>query len=404
MKQRERILLLVTASVLVLYLGIPRLKTFFWGPITDANKELNLAFDDQTAANRKMNAVLRDTQLVAEWRSRSFPNSSTAPTFLYSSWLAGLADVCGINVIRNNPETSSSGDVYKTVPVMLEMQARHSQLARFLHLFHQTDLAHRVKSLEITSAATEGDPMLHVVLTAEGIAVSDAPKVPILFPRTNLIAEFKSETTEKVLEVGSSEGFPKEPGFRIRLGNELLNVVKADGNKWTVIGGVEGTSTSSYGPGDEVELAPVHSGYVPPDENRDLMAGMNPFVKPAPPHVEPPPRVVTPPTDKSAEETAFTAYFNGDGQPVAWLHRRSNSNITKISPGMEIDIGGIKATVVDVQPGYVDFERDDKVWRLDIGDTLNNMRARPEAPAPAATEIAETAATLTTSALTRPLQ
>lgn len=401
MKQREKILLLVSASVLILYLGIPRLKTFFWGPITDANQELNLALDDQTAANRKMNAVLRDTQLVAEWRSRSFPNSQTAPTFLYSSWLAGLADLCGINVIRNNPETSSTGDVYKTVPVNLEMQARHSQLARFIHLFHQTNLAHRVKSLTITSTATEGDPMLHIVLKAEGIAMSDAPRVPFLFPRTNLIVEFKSETTDKVLEVGSSEGFPKDAGFRIRLGNELLNVVKVDGNKWTVVGGVEGTSTASYGPGDEVELAPVHPNYVVPDENRELMAGMNPFVKPTPPRVDPPPRVVTPPTDKSAEETAFTAYFNGDGLPVAWLHRRSNSNITKVSPGMEINIGGIKATVVDVQPGYVDFRRDDKIWRLDIGDTLNNMRARPDPPA---SEIAETATTLTTSALTRPLQ
>ena len=109
--------------------------------------------------------------------------------------------------------------------------------------------------------------------------------VTTCFPRTELADSLpRSFDTVKVT---STEGFPSEPEFMVRIEgptepSELVTVTKIAGNKWTVKRAAEGARRSTIPPKAEVELFPVR--YEQPavslDERRKALSNIrssNPF-------------------------------------------------------------------------------------------------------------------------------
>ena len=87
------------------------------------------------------------------------------------------------------------------------------------------------------------------------------------------------------MEVFQADDFPKEPGFRVQIRNEYLNVTGIEGNRWTVERGVERTTPEAYLEGMPVELVRLD----PEQTNRTLedfraLVASNIFVKPLPPY------------------------------------------------------------------------------------------------------------------------
>jgi hypothetical protein len=168
-------------------------------------------------------------------------------------------------------------------------------------------------------------------------------------------------------KVASTEGFPEEPGFNIRIEKELVAVTKISGSKWTVKRGLDGTTVAWHGPKAEVELYPIRSERKDiklEDVRKGLVA--NPFVKPGAQT-----RTVDP--NDPARQTRLMASVAENEDQAACLYNAKTKAQTVVRKGSEISVGDIQGTVVAVEPKYIHIKRGKDIWQLNIGKDLRSM-------------------------------
>jgi hypothetical protein len=111
-----------------------------------------------------------------------------------------------------------------------------------------------------------------------------------------------------------------------------------------------------------------------------------------------PPKSAIPPAPPAAPFDSspyvkYVGYVQFDGSEEAWLYdQTSNKNIV-MKTGLDFEVAGVKATVVDVSKDFVTLKVKEKHWRLDQGDSLKQMKelgadnkplAKPAATVPSA--------------------
>jgi len=292
MERRQQYLLGGLATLVVLWFGSGWLRTAVFEPIQAKRDELDRLKKTVGQKEDQLLNLARSKKLLKEWQSRSLPPDLTKARQkaaalnaqgLYQEWLTDLAQLSGLEDLKVSPDRQTpKGNVYVSVMVKIEADARFEQLCNFLDRFYRADLLHRVTLLRVQSRESDGDPFFQVTLEAEALALLDAPQRRTLFAQTRLAEEMSELAT--TMKVESLDGFPKEPGFRVRLKNEYLTVTGIDGETWTVERGSDRTSAADYPAATQVELTPLNAG-VPSrtvDEFQQLLAA-NIFVKPAPP-------------------------------------------------------------------------------------------------------------------------
>lgn len=381
MQQREKILAIAAATVVVAWLGLPRLGDFFLGPIRDAQQRLDGVTEQLTQKTREAVQVKNAGLALKEWRGRSLPPNPPDAQRLYQAWLTDLAQVADFKNVKVTPgRRVPQGKVWTGILVSLDGEATLSQVHRFLFHFNQADLAHRITSLNLESPDSNANVPLRVSLTAEGLAVAGTEPRLTLFPQTTLKADFRSQTSQQTIEIEDVADFPAEPGYRIRIGNEYLNVVDVDEHRWTIEGGVDATSPASHAAGDVVELAAVHPDYAEHtfDDFRS-MAANSPFVKPVPESPVVKPEAPVAKVDDSAEQTYLAASITENDEPQAWLLRRgSSSKKVVLRQGSEIDVGDVQAVVVTILSDHIVVRKGESDWRLDLGQNLKSLRKLPQ--------------------------
>ena len=177
----------------------------------------------------------------------------------------------------------SQKDVYASVPISVEGEARYSQLAFFLYQFRRTGLMHRIRKLDIRSYEAEGDPALKVYIEAEALALRDGPKRKTLFPQSALAVAADDSTTVLELEKTVAD-FPKSYPFVMQLGTEYVVVQGVKGTTATVVRGFGGSKTVEHPAGTTAMATPVHPDMVndPPEKLAEYIKA-NVFIKPRPP-------------------------------------------------------------------------------------------------------------------------
>jgi len=211
---------------------------------------------------------------------------------LYLEWLTDIAELCGFE----DPKVTAGnlvmkGKVYISVGAKLEANARYEQLVRFLDVFYRTSLAQRISALNVTTKVFEGDPVLTIKLDADGLVMLDSPSRRTLFPQTLLAEPISDEG--KLLQVVDTNDFPNEPGFRVLLKSEFLNITEIhDDGVWTVERGIEQTQPAASTEGAIVELVRMKPGQTDRtmDDFRRLVTS-DIFMKPSPPYNPKPGRV-----------------------------------------------------------------------------------------------------------------
>ncbi|WP_010584174.1 Ig domain-containing protein [Schlesneria paludicola] len=291
MQRRQQYLLGGLIAVVLIWQGSGWVASAIFGPFETRREELTRLQQAVADKGDKLLSLARARKLLKEWQAISLPPDDLAKSKkpsardaqrLYMQWLTDLAQLCGFEELKvTTSGQTQKGNVYIAVVVKLDAEAKYDQLVRFLDLFYRTELMHRVTSLTISNKVFEGDPALKISLDAEGLALIAAPSRRTIFPQTVLDADISDSDT--TLEVVSSTGFPKEPGFRVQVLNEFLKVVEMNGNRWTVERGVERTVPSAAAEGttiDLVRMKPEQSERTL-EEFRALIAS-NIFVKPPP--------------------------------------------------------------------------------------------------------------------------
>ena len=198
----------------------------------------------------------------------------------------------------------------------------------------------------------------------------------ISFPRTELASSLpRSFDTVKV---ASTEGFPSEPGFMVRIEgtstepSELVTVTKIAGNKWTVKRAAEGSTKVYHPPKADVELFPVRyeQRALSLDERRKALA-KHPFVQPIPP------RVQVAAGDDPALQTKLIMISVYDKDHIAWLLNERTRQNTVVKKGTTISVGDVNGTVVAIDSDSIQIKRGTEVWQLALGRNLRSMtRAR----------------------------
>ena len=226
--------------------GAQGIYSYLIQPINDRREELATINKKIDEKKDQVISMLGQQRKLKEWTSRSLPpdpvkkgqrpNALNAQR-LYQDWLHELALLSGFEDLKISPTSMSisAGNIYVSVPVRIEADARFDQLCHFLDRFYRVDLLHRISSLRVTCKESEGNPFLQITMDAEGLAIAQelttakTAEKSRLFPQTNLTDDLSDEAT--VLKVESSEGFPSKPGFMVRIRSEYLTVTAMDENK-----------------------------------------------------------------------------------------------------------------------------------------------------------------------------
>ena len=292
MQRREQYLIGGLVTVVALWFGSGWLKSAVLEPIRTKREALDKLTKTVGQKEDQLLNLARSKKLLKDWQARSLPPDLTKARQkadalnaqrLYLEWLTDVAQLSGFEDLKVSPDRRApKANVYVSVMVKIEADARFEQLCNFLDRFYRADLLHRVTSLRVQCKESDGDPFFQVTLEAEGLALLDAPQRRTLFAQTRLAEALSEDGT--TLKVEGLDGFPKQPGFRIRLKNEYLTVTEFDGTSWTVERGIDRTTAADYPEATIVELTPLNAS-VPArttEEFQELLAA-NIFVKPAPP-------------------------------------------------------------------------------------------------------------------------
>lgn len=367
MQRREQYLLIGLISAVVIWFGGSMFHANFVQPLQTRQKEYE---DLQKSISQRKSGLVelaRQRKNLTAWTKRSLPpdikmgklrpDAGNAQR-LYQDWLHDLAQLSGFEGLKVTADRRnvSRDNVYVSVGVKIEAEAKYEQLCRFLDRFYRADLLHRISALRIQSKEAEGDPFLDVELQAEGLAIVDAPINRRLFAQTVLIEELSDDSAE--LKVDSNDDFPKEPGFLVRIKNEFLKVTGIEGTTWTVERAQDATIASSEPAGTIVEYARQNADVRVRSANEiKQLLESNVFVKPAPP-VQYKPKI-SPPGEKTVIRGSRPIEFTVAVIGYDPTRGKPEYTLTSTIPGSRIDKATGKFTwspTRDQKPGKYAFK------------------------------------------------
>jgi hypothetical protein len=378
MKRREKILLAFFVSAILVWRGLPMLRAMVLGRLDDDTRRIAALKSTKTGIEEKEFKLQINQRKMGEWLEQSLPPEPVEAQRLYQEWLTDLAEAAGIAQIRVTPEPLqvTPDKTFRSVRVSVKGEATFEQLTYFLHQFYRTDLLHRIQALKVEGPPTPGGP-LKITVVAEGLCLRDATERNHLFPRTELAQSLPRSFD--TLKVASSDEFPKEPGFIIRIdngeerssgqhGGEYATVTKIDGDKWTVKRAVEGSTKAYHAAKSEVELFPVRFDQKGSTlEERKKALAKHPFVEPVPP------AVAVADTNDPARQTKLIGTTLTESEHSAWLFNEITRINTVVKTGSSISIGDVQGTVDAIEPNSIRVKRGDQLWNLAIGKDLRSM-------------------------------
>jgi Tfp pilus assembly protein PilO len=364
MQRREKILGALLIGAVLVWRGWDFVRGVFLGRLDDRWAQVERLKETQETLAAKEHDLLETMKRMGEWKNRSLPADGLEAQRLYQQWLTDLGQTSNISQLHITPEQrQGTGPHYKTISVKVTGEATFEQLTTFLHEFQRIALLHRIASLKVEGPKTSGP--LKLTMIAEGLLFEDGTPRTRLVARTTLADSLGLSFDD--CKVVSSEGFPKEPGFGVRIEKELVIVTKIDGDKWTVKRAVDGTTKARHNPKAEVELYPIRSERKDiklEDVRKSLVA--NPFVKPGSSE-----RTIDP-NDPALQTRLMASVAENDDQ-AACLYNTKTKTQTIVRKGTEISIGDIQGTVVVVEPKYIHIKRGNDVYQLNIGKDLRSM-------------------------------
>jgi hypothetical protein len=378
MKSREKILLALFVSAIVLWRGLPMLRSMVLGRLDDDTRRLAALKSAKTSIDDKEFQLQMAQHKLAEWVDRSLPPEPVEAQRLYQEWLTDLAEGAGMTNIRVTPDPLqvTPDKSFRPVRVSVKAEATFEQLTYFLHQFYRIDLLQRIQALKVEGPPTPGGP-LKITITAEGLCLHDAHDRNHLFPRTELAKSLPRSFD--TVTVASAEEFPKEPGFVVRIdngeergsdqhGGEYAVVTKIDGDKWTVTRAAEGTTKAYHPAKSEIELFPVRFDQKDLTlEKRRKTLAKHPFVQPIPPA----PVVVD--TNDPARQTKLIGTTLTEKEQSAWLFNEFTRINTVVKKGSSISIGDVEGTVEAIEENSIRVKRGDQLWKLSMGKDLRSM-------------------------------
>ncbi|MEX2286620.1 MAG: hypothetical protein WD648_05985, partial [Planctomycetaceae bacterium] len=368
MQGREKLLVVVTVVVILLWQGLPFYNRVFVEPIESRNGELLRLEDELAQRERTQRSIRRAHSNLVAWRQKSLPADALNAQRLYLEWLTDLANLSGFSELKVTPPKTSAraGKVYTPIQVKIDAQATYEQLCRFLDRFHKGELLHRIAEMDVKVPKEGQKDKLTISLTTEGLSVKGSEKHDQLLPRT----EFREDVSQSAttLNVASNERFPHEQQFLARSGTEILKVINVSATTWTVERASESTSAANHAKGDAVELFHVVPKKPNPAVDLQAVVSGNLFTKPS---------LKTGPTDpldgEYAKNTWLRQLWSSNDEWEARLFDASNK-MKILHKGSTFRIESLEATVAEIHPDHVMLQIGKDTKKLYLGRNLQSMK------------------------------
>lgn len=261
-QKRTKLLAAGLGAVVAVYFGRSVVTNWVMGPIRDLERKVATAeAQAEKLADQEIQLNVAQRNLK-DWKAISLPGDLDSAQRLYREWVFDLARQCGFSGsgFEVIPGARSAQKEFNTVAVEIKKAEVDLQgLARFLYLFDQSALLHRISGMKVDSPGAQGNPRLAVTLTVEGMSVTGTENRAELLPRTRLAGAIDDKAV--LLKAVPNELFPvQSEGFEpflVRLDRELLQVTEAGEAGWKVVRGYAGTKSVSHADLSTVELFPV---------------------------------------------------------------------------------------------------------------------------------------------------
>lgn len=254
MQPREKRLAYAGAAVVVVFVLQSTLGNIFLAPLRDRENTISSETIDVRALESKSDELLSAGRALGRYRAESLPPDPLDAQREYQRWLTDLALLSGWKSPKVTLLSRSKRGAATVIPINIKAQATLDDAKRFLERLESTPVLQRVTHLKFDSPGFEGNPLLTVDLTTEGLAVSDADARTRLFPTAELSSDLPAEATS--FTVANAIGFPETTPFAVRLDTELIEVQSVDGDTWTVKRGAHGSSPAAHSAAALVELTP----------------------------------------------------------------------------------------------------------------------------------------------------
>ncbi len=350
-KQRTKILGGALAAIVGVGFVGPAVWNSVMSPVTDARARLAAAESNLEKEELKELELMVARDHIELAQMASLPPNMDDAQRLYQEWITNLAIQCRFTLNSvDRGRKQALPDRYNSVTVDVKAETDLEGLGRFLHLFDQADLVHRLERLTVKSTGTQGNPRMEVTFTANGLSVAGTPARLELFARSELSDALPADATQ--FTIANAEDFPKKTPFLVRVGTEMIRVKSAEDNLWTVERGIEGSTPVEHAADSVVQHYPV--AWDKQDSSFDRYAGLlasSPFTKPTPPHkYEPKLAAVSDRTIAPGEEVSMTAKIDDLNTDIGTPQFDLDSDVD----GLAIDpqTGDIKwQTSADTEPG-----------------------------------------------------
>ncbi|MGE5191069.1 MAG: hypothetical protein ACM3U2_01115 [Deltaproteobacteria bacterium] len=333
MKQREKILLAALVGILVLWQGGAALNAFVFAPVEE--RETDIAARTKRVADKKLQ--LAESRNAADklkvWNKRSLPGNPVVATSRYQVWLIELATktkLANVVVTPNAASARRKEETYSVISATVKAQGTLERLCDFLYEFRRCGLLHRVARISLATDQHQGDPVLDIDLTVEGLALKDAPVRTTLFSDPNL-ADL--------------------PGVKPARDRKTYSQLLA---RNLFVRGYNGPPRPS-GP----------SGRVGPGTPAVLDEDPRDFVY-------------------------LVGSFSTGGRFDATVRDMSTDKTVRFEEGADFSFAGIEGKVVAIGIDYMILEIKGEAWRLELGDNLAQLKKVPP-PARSATSSSDAA-------------
>ena len=377
-KKRTKILAAGLVAVIAVYSLRSTLDGFLMKPIRDLQRNLNMANAENESLKLQEIKFKVARKNLDDWKYISLPQNQDDAQRLYREWIHELTRQCGFNGpgFEVTPGARSQQKEFGTVGVEVKKAETDLQgLTRFLFLFDQADMLHRISAMKIDSPGAQGNPRLLVSFTAEGMSVIGGDEKTELQPRTTITSGISETATD--ISVVPNESILIEDPFRpflARVERELLQVQAVNGAAWKVQRGFSGTKAVAHPEKATVELLPVAWDRQEKtlEQYADFVKGSF-FVIPSPPRTWNPRLAgVSDKTIKPGEEVRFTARaesFNPElgepqfslAEPVEGMSIDPVSGEFAWKPAETLGAGQYATTVMLTQAGNPELKLNSKV-------------------------------------------
>ncbi|NUQ61563.1 MAG: hypothetical protein HUU20_03690 [Pirellulales bacterium] len=174
LKKRERNLAIVTAVLVVLFLGKMFLSTWgrSGGPREAQRNELTREIE------RKKRQIERGRQAaarLAQWQRQSLPKDREAARSVYQNWLLASANSVGFDGTKVETTIGRQrGETYYALRFNLQAQATLEEVTQFLYRFYSAGYLHQILNLDLLPS--DNGRKLDVQLSVEALSLPQSDR------------------------------------------------------------------------------------------------------------------------------------------------------------------------------------------------------------------------------------